>query len=199
MNEPNKTLRERLLDMNTPNSVQGGMPREQIRAMLDARLDLVRRIGFGLLALVGLWTSIGFAGPAFRGQSNWEAVFVYRLFMIFGFLVAVAWTALTGWTAVSGVLQRVQRLWIVATTLAMGFFYIVTLMFVFVVPISHEESRAILGTQLALIAFFLLNTIGLCTILGVLYRGQFKSQEKLLEIEYRLADLAERLGDRKQS
>lgn len=40
------------------------------------------------------------------------------------------------------------------------------------VLIWHEESRA---------------------ILGVLYRGQFKSQEKLLEIECRLADLAERL------
>ncbi|NLH42510.1 MAG: hypothetical protein GX448_11785 [Planctomycetes bacterium] len=40
------------------------------------------------------------------------------------------------------------------------------------VLIWHEESRA---------------------ILGVLYRGQFQSQEKLLEIECRLADLAERL------
>lgn len=40
------------------------------------------------------------------------------------------------------------------------------------VLIWHEESRA---------------------ILGVLYRGRFKSQEKLLEIECRLADLAERL------
>ena len=67
------------------------------------------------------------------------------------------------------------------------------LMFVFVVPISHEESRAVLGTQLALIGFFLLNTIGLCAILGVLYRGQFKSQEKLLEIEYRLAELMEKI------
>lgn len=78
----------------------------------------------------------------------------------------------------------------------MGFFYLVTLVFVFAVPLSHQESRAMLGTQMTLIGFFLLNTIGLCAILGVLYRGQFKSQEKLLEIEYRLADLAEKIGDR---
>jgi hypothetical protein len=54
-------------------------------------------------------------------------------------------------------------LWIVATTLVMG--------------------------------FFVLNTIGLCVILAVLYRGQFKSREKLLEIGYRLADLAETIED----
>jgi hypothetical protein len=101
--------------------------------------------------------------------------------------------------AISGTIRRTHRPWIVATSLTMGFCYLVTMMFVFVVPISHEESRAELGTQLGLIWFFLLNTIGLCTILGVLYRGQFKSQEKLLEIEYRLADLAEKLGDKRQS
>jgi hypothetical protein len=80
------------------------------------------------------------------------------------------------------------------TTLATGFCSLVTLMFIFVMPIPHEESRAVLGTQLALIGFFLLNAIGLCVILGVLYRGQFKSREKLLEIEYIIADLAERIG-----
>jgi hypothetical protein len=39
--------------------------------------------------------------------------------------------------------------------------------------------------------------VGLRAILGVLYRRQFQSQEKLLEIEYRLADLGEKLGDAK--
>jgi hypothetical protein len=199
MNEPNNTLRERLLDMETLNSSQGGMPREQMRALLDTRLDVVKRIGFVLLALVGLGTTITFGPLAFRGDANdWEDMAIYRLFMMFAFLVSAAWTVLTGWAAISGTIRRTHRPWIVATSLTMGFCYLVTMMFVFVVPISHEESRAELGTQLGLIWFFLLNTIGLCAILGVLYRGQFKSQEKLLEIEYRLADLAEKLGDRKQ-
>jgi|GEM_PF-705577 len=199
MNEPNRTFRERLLDMETLNSAQGRMPQEQMRAMLDTRLSLVQRIGFGVLALAGLGTAVGFGSPAFRGHGNWEAVIVYRFFMVLGFLVAVAWTMSTGWTAVSGVLRRTLRPWVAATTLAMGFFYLAMLMFVFVIPISHEESRSEFGTQLALLWFFLLNTIGLCTILGVLCRGQFKSREKLLEIEYRLADLMEKLGDAKRT
>lgn len=192
MNELNRTLRERLLNMETLNSTQEGR-RKQVQTLLDKRLSLVQRIGFGLLALVGLFASIGFGSPAFTAESSWEELLIYRLFMIFGFLVAVAWTILTGWTAVSGVIRRTQRPWIVGTTLALGFFFQVALMFVFAIPISHEESRAEFGTQLALMWFFLLNTIGLCAILGVLYRGQFKSQEKLLEIEYRLAELMEKI------
>jgi uncharacterized membrane protein YozB (DUF420 family) len=194
MNRPDKELRERLLNMETLRSTQGAMPREMVRGMLDTRLTVAKRIGFGLLAFVGVCTAIAFAGPASRdGMSNWEETFVYRMIMIFAFLVCVAWTILTGWAAVSGVVRRTHRPWIVVTTLTMGFFYLVSLVFVFAVPISYLESRAMLGTQMALIGFFLLNTIGLCAILGVLYRGQFKSQEKLLEIEYRLADLAEKM------
>ncbi|HNY80509.1 MAG: hypothetical protein RBS72_11790 [Sedimentisphaerales bacterium] len=194
MNRSDKTLRERLLNMETLSSTPGELPREQVRRMLDARLTVAKRIGFGFLAFVGACTAIAFAGPAGRdGGSNWEQTFIYRMVMIFAFLVCVAWTLLTGWVAASGVVRRAQRPWIAVTSLAMGFFYLITL--VFVVPISRLESRAMLATQMALIGFFLFNTIGLCAILGVLYRGQFKSQEKLLEIEYRIADLAEKIGD----
>jgi len=200
MNRSDKTLRERLLDMETQSAMQGAMPHELVRGMLDAKLTVAKRIGFGFLAFVGVCTAIAFAGPAGRdGGSNWEQTFVYRMIMILAFLVCVAWTILTGWAAVSGVVRRAHRPWIVVTTLAMGFFYLVSLVFVFAVPLSQLESRAILGTQLVLMGFFFFNTIGLCVILGVLYRGQFKSQEKLLEIEYRLADLAEKIGDRPKS
>ena len=67
---------------------------------------------------------------------------LYHLPMIFGFLVSAAWTALTGWAALRGAIRRTHRPWIAATALAMGFVYIVVLMFIFVTPISQEESRA---------------------------------------------------------
>jgi hypothetical protein len=193
MNELDKTLREGLLNMETLNSTQEGW-RKQAQTMLDVKLDVIKRIGFALLALSGFWTSIPFGHRAFSsGGNDWEDLVICGLFMMFAFFVSVAWTVLTAWVAISGRIRRTQRPWIVATALTMGFCYLVALMFVFVIPISHEESLAELGTQLGLIWFFLLNTIGLCTILGVVYRGQFKSQEKLLEIEYRLADLAEKI------
>ncbi len=199
MSEFDKTLRERLLNMETLNPTPRETLREQVRAMLDTRLTVMQRIGFAFLALVGFWTAIGFSGPASTDTHSMEDTVLYQVPMIFGFLVSVAWTALTGWAALRGVVRRTHRPWIAATALAMGFVYLVTLMFVFATPIAREESRAVLGTQFALIGFFLLNTIGLCAILGVLYRGQFRSQEKLLEIEYHLADLAEKIDKRQAS
>ncbi len=199
MSKCDNTFRERLLNMETLNSTPGKTLREQVRAMLDTRLTVLQRIGFAFLALVGLWTAIGFSSPAATDTRSMEGTVLYQVPMIFSFLVSVAWTALTGWAALRGVVRRTHRPWIAATALAMGFIYIVALMFIFVTPISQEESRAALGTQFTLIGFFLLNTIGLCAILGVVYRGQFRSQEKLLEIEYRLADLAEKIDKRPAS
>jgi len=196
MTEFDRTLRERLLNMETLHPMPRETYREQVQAMLDTRLSVAQRIGFALLALVGLWTAGAFTAPAFTPTYDMKDDVLYRVPMIFSFLVSVAWTALTGWAALRGVVRRTHRPWITATALALGFVYIVALMFIFVTPISQEESRAALGTQFTLIGFFLLNTIGLCAILGVLYRGQFRSQEKLLEIEYRLADLAERIEKR---
>ena len=196
MSEFDKALRERLLNMETPNLSPKETCERQVRAMLDTRLTVAGRIGFGFLALVGLWTAYGLSAPASTSRRSMEEEILYRFPMIFAFLVSVAWTALTGWATISGVVRRTHRPWIAATTLAMGFVYIVVLMFVFVTPISQEESRVALGTQFTLIGFFLLNTIGLCVVLGVLYLGQFKSQEKLLEIQYRLADLAEKIDQR---
>ncbi|UCD49684.1 MAG: hypothetical protein JSW27_19390 [Phycisphaerales bacterium] len=196
MDRPDKSVRERLLKMETLNGAQRQTYGNQIKAMLDGRLDPIKRIGFGLLALIALLSVIGFGGPASREDESWEEVFVFRLLMIVAVLVSMAWTALTGWTALSGVCRRSHRPWIAAMALAMVFFYIVALMFIFALPISQEESRALVGTQWVLVGFFFLNTVGLCATLAVLYRGQFKSQEKLLEIEYRLADRAEQIGGR---
>ncbi len=192
MSESDKTLRERLLNMETTQPMTNETYRKQVQALLDTRLSVAKRAGFALLALVGLWTAGAFTKPAFTPTHDMKDDVFYRLPMIFSFLISVVWMVLTGWAALRGVVRRTHRPWIAATTLAMGFVYIVALMFIFVTPISQEESRTALGTQFALIGFFLLNTIGLCAILSVLYRGQFRSQEKLLEIEYRLADLAER-------
>jgi len=196
MHKPDKTLRERLLEMETLNATQQEVHRPHVQAILDTRLSGAKRVGFATLALVGLLTAICLGKPAFDPPRNWDeavAALLYRLFAIFGFFACVAWVILTGWAAFSGVLRRTHRPWIVATTLAMGFIYLALLAFVFVLPVVHEESMALLGTQLTLMAFFLLNTIGLCVVLGTVYRGQFRSEEKLLEIEYRLADLAEKI------
>jgi RNA polymerase sigma-70 factor (ECF subfamily) len=63
--------------------------------------------------------------------------------------------------------------------------------------IHYGLGRLSLMHREILTLFFLLVFGGLYMILRVVYRMERKTQEKLLEMEYRLADLAERLGDRK--
>jgi len=65
-------------------------------------------------------------------------------------------------------------------------------------PVNVDDWRIRLSEQLALAAFFVLILVGLYLILRVVYRMEFRTQEKLLGIEYRLAELAEKVkGDSK--
>ncbi len=195
MNEPERTFGDRLAALERPDPAFKQRYERQVQNMLQNKLSPIKRIGFVLLALVGLGATIYYGGFFFvPRRSSWEYDLLVRFFMIPAFFVSIIWTILTGWAAVAGSSPRSQRPWIAATALAMVFFYFVTLAFMFVVPLQHEESRALLGTQLALMAFFMLNTVGLCVILGVLYRTRFDSQERLLKIEYQLAALSERMG-----
>jgi hypothetical protein len=57
---------------------------------------------------------------------------------------------------------------------------------------NPQDWRIKLDEQLAIVVFFLLVFISLYLILRTLYRLEFRTREKLLEIEYRLADLAEK-------
>jgi len=56
-----------------------------------------------------------------------------------------------------------------------------------------NDWRAKLYEQLALAIFFMLVLMGLYLILRVVCRMEFRTQEKLLGIEYRLAELAEKV------
>jgi hypothetical protein len=194
MKESRRTFGDKLVAIETPNPEFRLKYERQVRAMLENKLSPVKRIGFALLALVGLLAAARYFTAMFPSHRPWEVEWITYFFMVPAFLVAVAWTGLTSWAAVAGSSPRSQRPWLVAAGLAMAFFYLITLMFMFVLPLSHEESRTMLGTQLALMAFFMLNTAGLCIILGVLYRARFDNQEKLLKIEYHLADLSEQIG-----
>ena len=78
----------------------------------------------------------------------------------------------------------------------MGFAVITQLMFMYIIPITREnplDLRSVLGTQLIFTLFFFLIILVLCVILKKIYNSEIKTREKLLEIEYRIADIAEKL------
>jgi len=204
MSEFDKTLRERLLDMETPNATQKESLEKQVRAILEGRLSVATRLGLGLLAGIGILFVLDFVHvrgwlPSSQDMSR----NVTGSFWLLGFISALAWTALTAYSAIRGRLgSRVRASLIAGLGAAMIFVYLIIRTFGIqfaLLRADPERYRVNWDEQFTIAVFFLLVFAGLYLILRVVYRMESKTQEKLLEIEYRLADLAEKIeGGRKQ-
>jgi len=189
----NDSFTDKLLAMEQTSPIYKEQYERKVKAMLETKLSRMQRVGFAILAVIGICATIQFFNMTQKNQEN-----IWRLFTIPPLVLAIGWTILTGWVAVTGILKlRIQRPGIISIALALCFFAVVAFVLIWIIPLSREDTSnlPILGTQLALMGFFMVNTIGLCMILGGLCRLDFRSREKLLEIECHLADLTEKIDN----
>ena len=195
-NQSNKTFSEKLLEMEKPNTTYKEQFEIQLQTALEKRLNYPCRIGLAILGVVGLLIAILCGQMVFSRISRELALFV-RIVYLSGMVLTIAWAILMGWVAVRGKLNlRIQLSRIVTIGIALGFFFMLDFTGRFVLPLARDENKSIFGTLLVLIGFFFIVTVGLCLILRILYRTEFKTREKLLEIEYRIAELAEKIEDK---
>ncbi len=196
MNEKDTNMRDRLLDIEKPNVANREEYQKRMQAIVSKKLSFLERLGFAALAIVGLLAALPFAELTFSKVGP-GMEFVVRIVTIPGLVLALTWVVVTGLIAVRGLFNlRTLPPRIAGIGIALGFFGVVLYLFVFIVPITmHDptDARSIFGIQLSLIAFFFLVIVGLCVVLRLLYRIQFQTREKLLEIEYRIAELAEKV------
>jgi len=196
MNKPDKTIREKLLELNKPNQSYKDKYEKEIKKMLEKKLNYFWRAGFVVLSIIGLLVAIPFLKLTFSKIGHNELGMFIRSITVSGAALALAWMVLMGCIAVTGNLNlRNQPARMATIGIAFGFFFILYLMLVFIFPKALNEStdRSIIGIHIALIGFFFVVTVALCLIIRVLHRIGFKTCEKLLEIEYRLADLTDKL------
>jgi len=194
MNQSNKTFSDKLLEMEKPNTTYKEQFEIQLQTVLEKRLNYAWRVGLLLLGAAGLLIAIPCGHMAFLTRVGGELDLFVRIVYLSGMVLALSWAILMGWVAVRGKLNlRLHPAYIAIIGIALCFFFMLNFTGRFVLPLAREEHRSILGTLLVLIGFFLIVTFVLCLILRVLYRTEFKTREKLLEIEYRLAELAEKL------
>ncbi|NIP22491.1 MAG: hypothetical protein GWN67_01150 [Phycisphaerae bacterium] len=189
----NNSFTERLLAMEKTSPIYKEKYERKVKAMLEKKLSKIQRFGFALLAVIGICATIWFCNMVQKKQED-----IWRLFTVPPLVLAFIWTLLTGWITVTGKLKlRSQRLGIIIIALALCFFTVVAFMLIWIIPLSRRDisDLPILGTQLTLVGFFLVNTIGLCVVLAGLNRLDFRSREKLLEIECRLIDLTEKINN----
>jgi hypothetical protein len=193
MNERDKALRERLLNMEQNADTQQGRSDTPVRAILDRRLSLAARMGLGLLAGIGVWIALYYLELLQRH--------VPGLLLWPGLVFSVGWTATTAYLGVRGRLgSRISPSHIMGLGAGMVF----TLIFVWTFLTEHnllqanpQDWRLREMEQAAAAVLFGVVFVGLFLILRVVYRIEFKTQEKLLELELRLADLAEKIDKRK--
>lgn len=193
MNMHSNSFTDRLLAMEKTSPIYKEQYERKVRAMLEKKLSRIQRAGFAILAVIGICATILFFNMAQKKQED-----IWRLFTVPPLVLAFIWTLLTGWVTVTGKLRlRSQRLGIIIIALALCFFTVVAFVLIWIIPLSRRDisDLPVLGTQLALVGFFLVNTIGLCVVLAGLNRLDFRSREKLLEIECRLVDLTEKIDN----
>ena len=195
MNKKEETIREGLLAMEKKDIDKKSEYEKQINAMVSKQLSFPARFGFAALAIVGLLFALPFAEMSFSKVGP-GLEFIVRIVTIPGLVLALTWAVVTGWIAARGQFNlRTLPPRMAGLGIILGFFGIVLFLFIFIVPITlHKptDASSIFGIQLSIIAFFFLVTIGLCVLLRILYRMQFQVREKLLEIEYRIAEIAEK-------
>lgn len=193
MNMHNNSFTDRLLAMEKTSPIYKEQYERKVKAMLEKKLSSIQRVGFAILAVIGICVTILFFNMVQKKQED-----IWRLFTVPPLVLAIVWTLLTGCVTVTGKLKlRTQRLGIISIALALCFFTVVAFMLIWIIPLSHRDisNLPVLGTQLTLVGFFLVNTIGLCVVLAGLNRLDFRSREKLLEIECRLVDLTEKIDN----
>ena len=65
MNKPDKTFREKLLELNKPNESYKDKYEKEIWKMLEKKLNYFWRAGFAILSIMGLLVAITFLKLAF--------------------------------------------------------------------------------------------------------------------------------------
>jgi hypothetical protein len=197
MNESRQAFRDELLSMEKRNAIYKNKFEKEAQKMFEKKLSYIWRAGFAVLSIIGLLAFIPFFELA-SSKMGLEGLAIFvRTATVLGAVLSLAWMFLMGWIAIRGKLNlRTQPVHMAVIGIALGFFAVTHFMFTFVFPISLNyptDYRSICGLQLALIGFFFVTTIGLCIILSFLCRTGLRNREKLLEIEYRILELAERM------
>jgi len=203
MNKPNEALRDRLLNIEKLNDTPRKIYEKEVQAMIRKELSAFGRVCFGLLLLIGILFIMFFVGmllSVLPGTNPNNFVRITYPFVILGLILSGAWVILLGYLVISGKCGlRINLSLITGIGLAISF--LVTIIFTLIqeyglVRANPQDWRVKMNEQLAVAIFFMLVFIGLYLIIRALYRLEFKTQEKLLEIELRLGELGEKIENR---
>jgi hypothetical protein len=185
MNSVPNDFRERLIRCESVTPAHRQQYEKEMRAMLEKQLTGVRRWVWGLAALMGVGFAVLFGTVAVMMPA--EFPLWGRLGFAAGALFGVGWAALG-----IRVLRRGSIHLKLDTGAAAGMAWAlpVTLLTLFMVSAPDD----VIGLRMILCGLVFL-VMGVAFLLRhVIELSELKTREKLLQIEYRVAELSERIG-----
>jgi hypothetical protein len=184
MNEANRAFRKRLLDAEQVTPALRERYHKELQAMLEKRLSGVRRWVWLAAAIMGWGFAVGFGtlAVAMPADFPWPGRLIFAagaLFGIgFGLLgLKVFWRGSLDLKSDSGAYS--------------GMAWGLPVLVVTVAMVSAPENDVGLRMILSGLVFLVMGAVFL--IRHVIEQSELKTREKLLDIEYRLAELADRM------
>lgn len=187
MNKSEKTFRDELLDMEKPTANYKEKYEKEVQAMVEKKLTGVNKwlhvlsliMGLGFLALFGTVAVITPKEFPLWGRS------IFALGAVFGLIIII----LEAWILKKGTVNlRTDNM----AMAGLGWCFVVIVASI-VLVYSGELPEPITGVRM-IVCILVFEVMAAAILLkAIIERSEVKTREKLLEIEYRIAELAERI------
>lgn len=187
MNEFDKMLRDKLLDIEQPNITYKEKYEREVQAMVEKKLTGWTKLSHIIELIMGFVFTVIFGTVAVITPKEFPlwGRFIFALGAVFG-LVIIGLEA--------GILKKgtvnLKKDEMASAGLAWCFVVIVgTILLVY----SGRHPDPITGVHMLVSLLFFLVMVAVFMIRAFVQRSELNTREKLLEIEYRIAELAEKL------
>ena len=193
MNKSEKTFRDKLLDIEKTNTTYKQNYERQVREMTEKKLTGLRKFGTIVSLCMGLGFFVLFGTLAVTVPK--EFPLWCRAIWAIGSLFGLAFAGLSAWILKKGTLNLKTDDMAMAG-LAWGFIVIMATITLVNAGKLPDPTIAI-KMLVSVLIFEVMAAAGL--LKAIIERSEVKTREKLLEIEYKLADIAEKMENKEEN
>lgn len=190
MNESAKTFRNRLLDVEKPNTAYKEKYEKEVQKMVEKKLTGWTKLSHIVGLIMGLGFAVLFGTVAVIVPKEFPlwGRFIFALGAVFGLIIIV----FEGWVLKKGTVN-LKKDEMASAGLAWCFVVIIASI---VLVYSGRHPDPITGVHMLVSLLFFLVMAAVFMIRAFVQRSEVNTREKLLEIEYRLAEIAEKIENK---